>query len=143
LAEALGITSTIVMGLLAGSLLLEGAILIPYWRRMNPDDFFRLHGTFGPALFKYFAPLTTATVSLSLAAALVDMRDGLRIAAAILCFAILGIFFVYFRKANASFADRSLSPEDLPAELTRWTAWHWLRTALLVLAFALAVVSSS
>ena len=53
--EQLYILATIILGLLAGSLLTEAAILVPYWRRMEPNDFLRLHGALGPGLFRYFA----------------------------------------------------------------------------------------
>ncbi|NRA29753.1 MAG: DUF1772 domain-containing protein [Parvularculaceae bacterium] len=141
LADIIALLSTVSIGLLAGSLLLEGAIFIPYWRRMDPSEFFRLHGTLGPHLFTYFAPLTTATVVLSVVAAALALDEPAHIVAAILCLALLAIFFVYFRKANASFADGSLSEDDLAAELKRWNAWHWVRTWLLLVAFVLSVLS--
>lgn len=138
--EILSITSTITIGLFAGSLLTEGAILVPYWRRMDPSEFFRLHGTLGPRLFQYFAPLTTLTVGLGISVAVVDQgRTIVWVGAALICALTLAIFFVYFKKANASFADGSLSEDALASELARWNAWHWLRTILIIFAFVLSV----
>jgi len=59
---------------------------------------------------------------------------------AVILLAILGIFFYYFKSANASFASGSVRVEDLPAELSRWSNWHWLRTVMGLIAFALSLV---
>lgn len=131
--------TTSVIGLYAGSLLTEGTILVPYWRRMSPEDFFSKHGEMGPSLFKYFAPLTTAAVALSVLAAV--LAGGRHIIAAGLCVSALIIFFLYFKKANASFADHSLADEDLKDELKRWAAWHWTRTVIIIAALVISASS--
>ncbi len=134
--EWLGPLSTIIIGLYAGSLLTEGAILVPYWRKMPAEEFFRLHKDVGPSLFRYFAPLTSAAVVLAVLVAVLA-PDGmmLRWIAAALCLSALGIFFLYFQKANAGFANHSLSSDALKIELGRWAAWHHLRTVLIIGAF--------
>ena len=45
-----------------------------------------------------------------------------------------------FRDVNASFEAATIALERVPAELGRWAAWHWLRTALGAAAFAAAVL---
>lgn len=137
-----GVLSTVTIGLFAGSLLMEGAVLVPYWRTMPADEFYRLHGAFGPRLFRYFAPLTAGAVILAVtAAALPDATSPLRWAAAGLCLSALVIFFVYFRKANAGFANHALAEEELALELKRWAAWHHARTVLVLAALVLSVLS--
>jgi len=64
-----------------------------------------------------------------------------RTATALLCVAALIIFLIYFRKANTSFADRSLTNADLGAELARWSAWHWLRTVIVIAAFTASLIA--
>ena len=66
-----------------------------------------------------------------------------RMAAAILCLAALAIFFAYFKKANGKFANRSIEDSQLPAELSRWAAWHWFRTGLVIAAFAASIRSGT
>lgn len=124
--------TTCVIGLYAGSLLTEGVILVPYWRRMSPDDFFSKHSEMGPSLFTYFAPLTSLAVALSLLTA--ALLGGRHIIAAALCVTALIIFFLYFKKANASFADHSLPRDKLTGELSKWAAWHWVRTVVIIVA---------
>ncbi len=60
--ETIPLLSTMALGLFTGSLLTEGMILVPYWKRMPASEFIKLHGTLGPQLFRYFAPLTTIAV---------------------------------------------------------------------------------
>ena len=143
--EALYLASTVMLGLFAGALLTEGMILVPYWRKMAPADFFRLHGEMGPGLFRYFAPLTVIAVILAVAAALVSLGEPTpaytRILAGIGAALTLLIFFVYFKAANQAFADHSLADAALKPELARWAAWHWLRTIIIILAFAASVAS--
>ena len=113
--------STLMIGLLTGSLLTEAMILVPYWQKMKPADFLKLHGTLGPNLFRFFAPLTTLAVTLGIVTAIIDQGQHLAwTLTAILCAITLAIFFVYFRKANAGFADHSITEDALGHELRRW-----------------------
>jgi hypothetical protein len=142
--EALNILTTLTIGLYAGSLLTEAMILVPYWRRMEPAEFFRLHGSLGPKLFQYYAPLTTSAVVLAVVTAVVTNAENVawNIVAG-LCLSALGIFFIYFSKANKSFADHSLKDAELAGELKRWASWHWLRTVLIIIALAASIAGHS
>ncbi len=138
--EGIPILATFAIGLFTGSLLTEGMILVPYWRRMPPADFFRLHSSLGPSLFRYFAPLTVTAVALGVLTVLVDQaRTPAWLLTGILCFSTLAIFFIYFRKANNGFAEHSIAEDALGAELQRWAMWHWIRTGLMLVAFAYSI----
>jgi hypothetical protein len=95
-------------------------------------------------LFRYFAPLTTVAVGLSVIAAIRQavLFSGQTLAA-VLCVSTLLIFFVYFRRANAAFAARALTETELAPELARWSAWHWLRTVAVTAAFAATTGAAS
>jgi len=41
---------------------------------------------------------------------------------------------------NASFAAATIALDQVATELGRWATWHWVRTAIGVGAFALAVL---
>lgn len=143
--EAFHSLATFALGLLAGALLTEGAILVPYWRRMEPDEFLRLHGTMGPSLYRYFAPLTIAGVTLPAASAGLTLGLGgespFRVTAGILCLCALGIYFAYFKAANAKFAEHTITPAELPEELNRWATWHTTRTIIVLAAFGCSVAA--
>jgi len=128
--DGLHVLATLVLGLFAGSLLMEGALLVPYWRTLSSSEFFGRHGEFGPRLYRYFFPLTNAAVWLAcLSAGFSGLANGYRNAAAVLCLCAVATFFLFFKQANAAFAARALSDAELPRALTRWAAWHWARTA--------------
>lgn len=143
--EIFHIVATLSLGLLAGALLTEGAILVPYWRKMAASDFLSLHGTMGPSLYRFFAPLTILGVMLPVASAAISfgMQDHAipRIVAGFLCLCALAIYFAYFKAANARFADHTITADELPAELGRWANWHTLRTIIVVAAFVCSLWS--
>lgn len=138
--ELLALLSTLALGLFAGSLLTEAMILVPYWRRMKASEFFELHGSLGPNLFRYFAPLTSIAVGLSVALAVVAGTGNIPwLISAALCLVALAIFFIYFRVANNRFATHDLEESALSGELKKWSSWHWLRTALVIIALGASI----
>ena len=138
--EQFYLLTTIVLGLFAGSLLTEASILVPYWRRMKPSEFFDLHSSLGPNLFRYFAPLTALAVGIAVATTILDDFNNLAwVISAGLSVITLAIFFIYFRVANNSFAEHDLSDSDLEKELRRWSNWHWFRTVLMIIALAASI----
>jgi len=142
--EQLYLLATIFLGLFAGSLLTEAAILVPHWRRMRPNDFLTLHGALGPNLFRYFAPLTVATVGLVVTRALVTGTDNIAwVTSAVLCLTTLTIFFIYFRAANNRFASHDIEVDELGTELKKWSQWHWCRTVIAIGALATSVYGHS
>ncbi len=50
-------------------------------------------------------------------------------------------FFVYFERANASFAEGTIAVDAVPAELARWSAWHDVRTLLSMLALGASLLA--
>jgi Domain of unknown function (DUF1772) len=145
--EALMIVSASVLGLFAGSLLTEALLLVPFFRSLHVDEFYRLHDDFGPRLYRYYAPLTISATVLPLAAAagitLVDpAKSSLAWLAAALSLAIMSTYFFYFRRANQSFAEKRLSEAELGLELTRWSGVHNFRTALAMGAFVVSIIAA-
>jgi hypothetical protein len=130
--EILLILSSGVLGLFVGAQITEAVLLVPHWKELTPDDFFELHKTFGPRIYRFFAPLTIAATIIPLLTSIyIIMTDPLmQISAWIMGISTLLFFlsfFLYFKKANKSFEDRSLTNDELPAELIRWGNWHWGR----------------
>ena len=138
--EQVYILTTLAIGLFAGSLLTEAMILVPYWRRMEPVDFFRLHRSLGPNLFRYYAPLTSIAVILAVTtAALAGPGNQPWLISAGLCLTTLVIFFIYFRTANNSFTTHDISNDNLASELKKWANWHWVRTILAIVALGTSI----
>lgn len=133
----LALLSTLSSGVLAGALLTEAYVLLPYWRKMHPKDFLSLHHKMGPSLFRFFAPITVAGTLLPVATFIAAILTGSKgiygwgVSAAA-GMAMLGIYFAYFKAANEGFASGAISTEDLPAELSQWAYWHHIRTAIAI-----------
>lgn len=143
LARFLSVAS---LGLFAGGMLTEGFVLVPYWRSLAPAEFFVWYAANDRRLVGFFGPLTSATSVLAVVAALLSLWEGhpgrwLVLLAAMLSVVVVSTFFLYFQKANASFATASLGADEVAAELTRWATWHWWRTGLSLAALAAAMLS--
>ncbi|AUX32045.1 MULTISPECIES: DUF1772 domain-containing protein [Sorangium] len=146
LSEVLQLLSSGLFGLFIGALLAEGALLVPYWRSLPPAEFFALHGAFGPRLYRFFAPLTTAASLFAVAAAAVSLLASspsrwASLLSAGLAASLVAVYFLYFRRANAGFAAASPGPSGLAAELSRWARWHWVRVGLGLFGFAFSLLA--
>lgn len=134
------------MGLFVGALLAEAMVMVPMWRTLPPQEFFRLHAAHAHRLYSFFAPLTVSATCLALAAGVLSMtveHPGrlASVVTAVLALLMLLTYFLYFQRANTSFAQATVAPEDLSAELARWAAWHWLRTILGLFALVTALLA--
>jgi len=143
---ALVVLAAVALGLAAGATLAEGAVLVPFWRSLDPEAFLAWYRRYAALLLRFFGPLEVVAAGLALAAALVswlagESGSGLLAAAAVLAVLVLAAFPLYFQRANASFAEGTIAAADVAAELRRWARWHWGRVVLAVAAFALAVVA--
>jgi len=138
--EVFYLFTTLVLGLLAGSLLTEAIILVPYWRRMKPAEFLNLHESLGPHLFRYYAPLTTLAVVLAVTTSVMVGTSNIPwLICSGFCLSALAIFFVYFRKANNRFATHDIDENELTSELQRWSNWHWLRTIMVIVSLSFSI----
>ncbi|QCK87230.1 DUF1772 domain-containing protein [Phreatobacter aquaticus] len=137
------------LGLLAGALLAEDRLLVPYWRTLPAETFFGLHPTYGPLLYRFFAPLTMVVPPAAILAAVqVTLQSGgfsprslLAIASAVLACSLVAIYLAFFKSANEAFLRRAVSATELPAALARWAAWHRARVIVCLTAFGLSLLS--
>lgn len=125
----------LLVGLLAGSLLTEGLVLVPFWRGLQVERFYELHGPMGPKLFRYFAPLTLLAVCATLAAAVTRPDNPLLLVSAACLLTALAVFFLYFRAANSKLSTHAYDGPGLSAALKEWAIWHHMRTGLVLAGF--------
>jgi uncharacterized membrane protein len=138
--------ATALLGIYAGAQLTEGAVLVPHWRSLPASEFLAWYAANDARLLGFFGPLTTATVLVAVAAAVMAAWAGHpgrwpAATAATLMLVALAMFVVYFERTNASFAAATISSADVPAELARWATWHWTRTVISLAALAAAFLS--
>ncbi len=146
LSTTVAFTAVLALGLSAGAMLTEAAVLAPSWRSSSVEDFLGWFGSNEPRLVAFYGPLEIASALLAIAAAgLYGFQrrtgGGLLALSAGLSIVVLVLYPLYFEQVNASFVARSIASADVAAELGRWHAWQWLRTALGLGAFAAALLA--
>ncbi|MEM6628581.1 MAG: hypothetical protein AAF694_02870 [Bacteroidota bacterium] len=145
IADILLVLSCGTLGIFLGTQLAEAILFVPYWKALSADEFFQHHQAFGKKIYRFFAPLTLAATLiplLTLGYMAITQADNL-ILFGLMGFSTLAFFstyFLYFKQANKSFAERSLSDEELPRELERWGNWHWGRICFELIAFGCALL---
>jgi len=134
---SVGVLATVALGLAAGAVLTEAAVLVPWWRTLDAPAFFAWYAANTDRLFAFFGTLETTALVLALAAAALH-RTRWFVGAAVLAVAVLVPFPLYFAKVNAAFAAGTIPADRLADELARWAAWHGVRTTLAIGAFVAA-----
>jgi hypothetical protein len=138
--------STFLLGIFFGTQPAEAALIVPYWKDLSADNFFAFYKTYGKKLHQFYAPLTIAATILPILTFVCHMIIGksktdflmwLMTAFTVLFFAT---YFLYFKEANVSFTERTISNEALAQELIRWEKWHWGRVVCEAVAFGCGLI---
>ncbi len=142
----LAILSIVVLGLTAGALLTEGAVLVTFWRSLPPEPFLAWYRENAHILLRFFAPLEIlAALLATLAVIATSMATGspapLLVASSLLSLLVLAAFPLYFKSANSSFAEGTIEAAKVEDELKRWARWHWLRVTIATAAFLAALLA--
>src|SRR5262245_63857026 len=125
----------LVLGLLAGGMLVIGVALVSFWKSLSPGEFQAWFSAYAHLIGRLMIPLGSASVAVTLAA-LVAVRAGpvtRRRALLIAALASIGVMVTYpifFAGANASFERGGLSDSAVRSLLDGWATWHWIRTGL-------------
>jgi uncharacterized membrane protein len=146
IVNAFTLLAATALGLTAGALLAEGAILVPFWRSLAPESFLVWYRQNAALLLKFFGPLEVVAGLVAVAAGALSwfhQMGGRHLLAisALLAVTVLAVFPLYFQRVNASFAAGTIAPDRVAAELRRWSTWHWVRTILATAAFISAVAA--
>jgi len=145
LVQILEFLSSLFLGLLVGSLLLEAFVLVPIWKKMDPKLFLQQHPVNSPYIYNYFKPMTILGTAFPILASLLPFLfygnfDFLKLTPGLVAFIMLIIYFVYFKTANLRFYNGSIEASDLSKELATWGLWHWGRTILGLVGFAASLL---
>jgi hypothetical protein len=146
IAIACALLAVVALGLTAGALLVEGAILVPFWRSLQPASFLDWYKEHAVLLQKFFGPLEVAAAVLTIAAAAMNWgRHGagsrLLVVSALLAVAVLGRLSYLLSTGQRQFCYGNHRCRPRHWELRRWSAWHWVRTIMATAAFIFAVAA--
>ena len=137
--NAAALLATVALGLAAGALLAEAAVIIPWWRTLPADAFLAWYAANTSRLFQFYGTLEMVAAVLVLVAAVL-VRDRYSVIALVLSLAVLAMFPLYFQRANESFESATVAAAELPAVLAQYSTWHWVRTLIGTAAFAAAAL---
>src|SRR5712692_2124676 len=106
--------AVLVLGLSAGAVVAEGAVLVPFWRSLQPESFLTWYRQHATLLLRFFGPLEILAAGLAVVAALVswlgdEPASGLLAISDLLAVLVLALFPLYFRRTNASFAEATIA----------------------------------
>ncbi|RBW63174.1 hypothetical protein DS884_00435 [Tenacibaculum sp. E3R01] len=130
-----------ILGIFLGAQIAEAFLLVPYWKNLKENDFFELHKVYGKKIHHFFAPLTIAAVFVPLITIIVHIfcqTNKNNLLLGVMGFSTIAFFltyFLYFRKTNKSFSERSIDNKKLQKELIKWGNWHWSRIFFEFIAF--------
>ena len=144
LSRVLAVASAVLVGLLAGAMVLIKVVLVPFWRGAPPAafrDWFTAHSGRIRALM---VPLGTGAGIVAAASAVAHVAQGSRAARASVAAAgatagVVGITVAVNEPANERFTAGALTDSETAQLLGRWARWHDARV-ILGLAATLAAV---
>ena len=143
-ASTLMILTCLVLGLLAGGMLVIGISLVTFWKSLPPSHFQAWFASHSHLVGRVMIPLGVGSVAATVAAVVAGWRGPaparrwLLIAAG----SAIGVMVTYplfFEATNAAFVRGGLSDSEARSLLERWEMWHWIRTGLGVLSFVAAL----
>ena len=153
--EAAKVTLRLIFNVLAvcGTAVFTGAMMniglsfVPYWQSLPPAEFldwFSKNGSFiGRTIPLYLAP-TLVGLAGSLWLGWSDSHQRMLWSAALVCIVgLLVITAVYHLPANSQFANKSISPDQIPRALNMWLTLHTVRIALGLIASVVGVIAVS
>ena len=142
----LELVSAVLVGLLAGGMVLIEVVLLPFWRSVPHEEFRRWFTLNAPRIRALMVPLGAAAGAAGLATAVseasVSRRPGpASLTAAAATVGVVAVTVTVNEPANARFTGGSLTDAETADLLSSWARWHHLRVGLgIVAAVAAAAV---
>lgn len=143
-ALTLMMLTCLVLGLLAGGMLVIGVSVVSFWKSLSPSDFQAWFASYSHLIGRLMIPLGAGGVAVTVVAVVAcwrgpaTCRRWLLIAA----FSVVGVMVTYpifFTATNEAFVRGGLSDSVVRSMLDRWATWHWIRTGLGIVGFFAAL----
>ena len=125
----------ILLGLLAGAMLVIGVAFVGYWQSLDPDSFLNWFAAHAEKIGAVMIPLGAAATLAAVASAVATWRAGgaartWSLTAALLAVLVIIVYLEAHAPRNAAFAAHTTPPERVGGELAAWAHWHWVRVLL-------------
>src|SRR5499425_1472470 len=138
--SALMMLACLVLGLLAGGMLVIGVAFVSFWKSLSPSAFQAWFASYSHLIGRLMIPLGAGSVAAT-AVALVACWSGPAarrrwlLIAALSAIGVMATYPIFFAGTNESFVRGGLSDSEVRSLLNRWATWHWIRTGLGVASF--------
>lgn len=134
----------LVLGLLAGGMLVIGISFVTFWKSLPPSDFQAWFASYSHLIGRLMIPLGAGSVAATAATLVVcwsgpGTRRRWLLIAALSATAVMATYPIFFAATNEAFVRGGLSDTAVRALLDRWAAWHWIRTGLGTVGFLAAL----
>jgi hypothetical protein len=138
------IVACLLLGLLAGGMLVIGVAFVSFWKSLSPGDFQAWFAAHSHLIGRLMIPLGAGSVAVTAATLVVcwsgpATRRRWLLIAGLSAVGVMVTYPIFFAEANASFERAGLSDSAARSLLDRWAAWHWVRTTLGILGFTAAL----
>ena len=143
-ASTLTMVTCLVLGLLAGGMLVIGVAFVSFWKSLPPSAFQAWFASYSHLIGRLMIPLGGASVAATVATLVVcwsgpPTRRRWLLIAALSAIGVMITYPIFFGATNAAFERGGLSDATVRALLDRWITWHWIRTGLGIAGFVAAL----
>jgi anthrone oxygenase-like protein len=143
-ASTLLILTCLVLGLLAGGMLVIGVALVSFWKRLSPSDFQAWFASYAHLVGRLMIPLGVGAIAVTVAAVAACWRGSATarrwlLVAAVAAIGVMVTYPLFFEATNAALVRGGLSDSAARSLLDRWATWHWIRTGLGMFGFVAAL----
>jgi Anthrone oxygenase len=143
-ASILMIVTCLVLGLLAGGMLVIGVSLVSFWKSLSSSEFQAWFASHSHLIGRLMIPLGVGGIVVTVAAVVACWRSSAmdRRWLLIATISVMGVIVTYplfFEATNEAFVRGGLSNSAARSLLDRWATWHWIRTALGAFGFVAAL----
>jgi hypothetical protein len=134
----------LVLGLLAGGMLVIGISFVSFWKSLAPSDFQAWFASYSHLIGRLMIPLGAGSVAASVATLVVcwsgaPTRRRWLLLAALSAVGVMVTYPIFFAGTNEALARGGLSDSAVRSLLDRWATWHWIRTGLGIVGFVAAL----
>ena len=134
----------LVLGLLAGGMLVIGVAFVSFWKSLSPGDFQAWFASYSHLIGRLMIPLGAGSIAITVAALIAGWsgaptRRAWLLVAALSAIGVMVTYPIFFAGTNESFERGGLSDSTVRSLLDRWATWHWVRTGLGMAGFIAAL----
>jgi MFS family permease len=123
----------LVLGLLAGGMLVIGVAFVAFWKSLSPSDFQAWFASHSHLIGRLMIPLGAGSVAATVVTLVAcwsgpPTRRRWLLIAALSAIGVMVTYPIFFAGTNEAFVRGGLSEAAVRSLLDRWVTWHWIRT---------------